>query len=57
MSNYTKLNKSYINGQWVDGQSDQAFDITNPYDEEVLATVKLCTLPQVEEAFDIAHAS
>ena len=57
MSNYTQLNKSYINGQWVDGQSDQTFDITNPYDEEVLATVKLCTLPQVEEAFDIAQAS
>lgn len=57
MSTYTQLNKSYINGQWVDGQSDRTFDITNPYDEEVLATVTLATLPQVEEAFDIAHSS
>lgn len=57
MSVYTQLNKSYINGQWVDGQSDRTFNITNPYDEEVLATVKLASLPQVEEVFHIAHAS
>ncbi|WP_413364039.1 aldehyde dehydrogenase family protein [Lysinibacillus sp. 3P01SB] len=57
MSTYTQLNKNYINGHWVDGLSDRTFDITNPFDEEVLATVKLATLSQVEEAFDIAHTS
>lgn len=41
----------------MDGLSDRTFDITNPFDEEVLATVKLATLSQVEEAFDIAHTS
>lgn len=51
MNQFTTLNQSYLNGQWVDGESESTFDITNPFDDEVLATVKMASKEQVDRAF------
>ncbi|MGX9135082.1 aldehyde dehydrogenase family protein [Rummeliibacillus sp. JY-2-4R] len=55
MNQYTALNKSFINGQWVVGKEERTFDIENPFNNEVLATVKLASLEQVNNAFDYAY--
>lgn len=45
---------SYINGQWVEGKSDRIYKDVNPYDNSVIAEIKLATKGQVEEAFQTA---
>jgi len=54
MTNFTDLNKSFINGEWVEGNSSNTFDIRDSYDNSVVTTVKLATSEQVEEAFEVA---
>ncbi|GEL03673.1 aldehyde dehydrogenase family protein [Rummeliibacillus stabekisii] len=54
MNKYTELNKSFLNGQWEEGEENNTFDIENPYNNDVLTTVKLASKNQVEEAFDNA---
>ncbi|KAA9023654.1 aldehyde dehydrogenase family protein [Niallia endozanthoxylica] len=48
------LNKSYINGKWVEGKSQTTYEVVNPYDGSVLTTVRLATVEQVRETFEIA---
>lgn len=48
------LNKSFINGQWVEGDSKNTYDIVNPFDGSVLTTVRLATAEQVKETFELA---
>lgn len=55
MEQFTTLNKSYLNGQWVDGESGNTFEITNPYDDSVLAMVKMASKEQVTQAFEEAQ--
>ncbi|WP_332629552.1 aldehyde dehydrogenase family protein [Halalkalibacter flavus] len=57
MQNYEQLNKSFINGEWVDGGSERSYDITNPYDGSLITSIKLATSKQVEEAFEIAKVA
>lgn len=52
MNQYQQLNKSFINGKWVDGTEDTTVDIHNPYNKDVLAKVSIASLDQVNEAFD-----
>lgn len=55
MNKYQKLNQSFINGKWVDGLERETVDIHNPYNEDVLASVSIASLQQVDEAFEGAH--
>jgi aldehyde dehydrogenase (NAD+) len=55
MQQYLKLNKSFINGEWIDGLSTRTYNILNPYDDSVITTVKLVTKEQLQEAFEIAQ--
>ena len=48
------LTKNYIGGKWVEGKSERTFQIENPFNNEVLATVPLANKEQVNEAFDLA---
>lgn len=57
MSNYTSLNQSYLNGQWVEGTSSRTFENTNPYDNSLLATITMVSKEQAEESYDFAQAS
>jgi aldehyde dehydrogenase (NAD+) len=54
MQRLSDLNKSYINGQWVEGQSERTYNITDPYDNSVITNVRLATLEQVKETFEVA---
>lgn len=54
MANFKDLNKSFINGEWVEGLSTRRYDILNPYDNSVISNVSLATVKQLEETFEIA---
>ncbi|WP_438823924.1 aldehyde dehydrogenase family protein [Bacillus sp. JJ1566] len=49
-----ETSRSFINGEWIEGNSDQSYDILNPFDRSVITTVKLASKGQVEETFEIA---
>ncbi|MGP4071363.1 aldehyde dehydrogenase family protein [Piscibacillus sp. B03] len=51
---FKTLDKSFINGEWIEGHSKRTFDNQNPYDGSVLQTIKLATLDQLEDTFLIA---
>lgn len=53
--NFEQLNKSFINGEWVNGESSQTFKDLNPYDNSVIATFSLATKEQVQSAFLVAE--
>lgn len=46
-----ELSKSYINGKGVEGNSGKNYDIKDPYDDSVFASVKLADQKQIQEAF------
>lgn len=52
---FLQLNKSYINGQWVDGDGNETVTILNPYNNEILTEVKIASKQQVEEAYIYAQ--
>lgn len=52
---FLQLNKSYINGQWVDGQGSEVVTISNPYNNETLTEVRIASKKQVEEAYIYAE--
>ncbi|QPH55736.1 NAD-dependent succinate-semialdehyde dehydrogenase [Pontivivens ytuae] len=49
--------KSYINGEWVDGDGGKTFDVTNPANGEVIAQVADLGRPEVARAIDAADAA
>lgn len=51
MKKFLSLNKSYINGEWIQGDTSKVFIILNKYNDEVLAEVNIASKKQVEEAF------
>lgn len=55
MTRFKELNKSFINGEWVEGRSGASYEITNPYDDSVITTVQLASRKQVHDAFEVAH--
>lgn len=48
------LRKSYIGGQWVEGQSGRVFQDQDPYDGSILAEIPLANQTQIKQAFDEA---
>ena len=51
------LKKSYIGGQWVEGQSGRVFQNTDPYDGSILAEIHLANQTQIKQAFDEAKSA
>ena len=51
------LNKSFINGEWIEGNSERSYDIKDPYDHSVVANIRLANLQQIKEAYEIAKNS
>ncbi len=49
-----KWTKSYLNGEWVEGKSDRTYKDVNPYDQSLIAEIKLASKVQAEEAFKTA---
>ncbi len=54
MQRYEELNKSFINGEWIEGESERTYDILNPYDNSVITSVRLATAKQLHQAFEVA---
>jgi aldehyde dehydrogenase (NAD+) len=54
MSRLDELNRSFINGEWLEGMSERTYDILNPYDDSVITTVRLASAAQLEQAFEFA---
>ncbi|WP_338448223.1 aldehyde dehydrogenase family protein [Niallia oryzisoli] len=55
MQRFENLNKSFINGEWVEGKSQRNYEITDPYDNSIITTVRLANVDQVREAFEAAE--
>jgi len=47
--------QSYINGQWVDADSGDTFDVTNPANGEVVATIASCGADETRRAIEAAN--
>ncbi len=52
---FESANKSYINGSWTEGASERTYDILNPFDQSLVAQVRLASLEQVRQAFETAR--
>jgi len=55
MSQYFSFNKSYINGKWVEGETDRIFHNLNPFDDTTVADIAVASKAQVESAFEAAN--
>lgn len=55
MFDYKELTKNYINGEWVSGESDKHYTLTNPYDDSELSTFPIASKEQVQHAYEIAN--
>lgn len=54
---FEKINKSYINGKWTLGNSKRKFKNINPYDQSLIAEIKLASLEQTKDAFQVAKVA
>ena len=45
-----KLNKFYINGEWVSPVKDEKIDIINPSDESVIGTLSVGSQQDIDKA-------
>ncbi|MED0652973.1 aldehyde dehydrogenase family protein [Anoxybacillus geothermalis] len=48
---FEQWNRSFLNGEWVEGKSARTYDNTNPYDGSLIASVRLATKEQLADAF------
>ncbi|MDY0394557.1 aldehyde dehydrogenase family protein [Virgibacillus halophilus] len=56
MENFaTNYNKSYLNGEWTEGNTGRTYDILNPYDDSVITTVNIASLDQLKKAYSVAE--
>jgi len=49
--------QSYLNGEWIDADSGARFDVDNPADGGVIASVSLCGGAETRRAIDAANAA
>jgi len=47
--------KNYINGEWVESESDQVLDIINPATQKTIAKVPMSTRDEVNTAIEAAR--
>ena len=45
------LNKQFIDGEWRDGKSAIVYEMTNPYNNQVIDKVKLANKEDIDEAY------
>ncbi|WP_010098700.1 aldehyde dehydrogenase family protein [Ornithinibacillus scapharcae] len=54
MSNYSKLTKNYISGEWRDGTGNTELKVDNPYNGEILGQFKTASIDDINEAYESA---
>ena len=47
--------RAYIDGQWVDADDGTTYDVTNPANGEVIASVARCGTAETRRAIDAAE--
>jgi acyl-CoA reductase-like NAD-dependent aldehyde dehydrogenase len=52
---YENLNKNYISGEWRDGKGENVYEVKNPYNNEVLQTIKTANKQDIDEAYKSAE--
>ena len=52
-----KLNKFYINGEWVSPSKDEKIDIVNPSDEAVIGTLNVGSKADIDKAVEAAKSA
>lgn len=52
-----KVYKNFIDNEWVDSSDGQVFEVINPSNEEVIATVPMSTVEDVERALSTAEVA
>lgn len=55
MSNYSKLTKNYISGEWRDGTGNTELKVDNPYTGEVIGQFKTASIDDINEAYESAR--
>lgn len=55
--NFISFTKSYINGQWVEGNSGRHYADLNPFDHSTITSIPIASKEQLEEAFQAAKAA
>lgn len=55
MKSYENLNKHYISGEWRDGNGKSVYEVTNPYNDKVLQTIKVANKEDIDEAYKSAE--
>src|SRR3989442_3428514 len=51
------VKRMYINGEWILAEGGATFDIVNPADQSVVATVTNGAAPEIQRAVAAAHAA
>lgn len=51
------VKRMYIHGKWVLAEGGAAFDVINPADQSVVATVSNGAAPEIQRAVEAAHAA
>ena len=51
MNRFAKLNQQFISGQWREGKSDSVIADRDPYSGDVIATFKLASAADLDEAY------
>ena len=54
MKAYTDLHKSYINGEWRDGNGKQSIDTINPFTGETIFAFQTVSESDIDEAYEAA---
>ncbi|KGR89658.1 aldehyde dehydrogenase [Ureibacillus massiliensis 4400831 = CIP 108448 = CCUG 49529] len=52
---YNHWNKQFINGQWREGNSNSVYRDVNPFNDEVLAEIRLANIEDIDEAYKAAE--
>lgn len=47
----------YINGKWREGSSKQLYNNTNPYNNEIVVSIKLANRDDIDEAYNAAKSA
>lgn len=47
--------QAYINGEWMDSDNGEVFEVANPANGEILASVARCGAAEVKRAIDVAE--
>lgn len=54
MDKYDNLNLNYIDGEWVEGSSEEVIESIDPYTEELYATVRAASAEDLDKAYESA---